>query len=107
MKEHRRADADRMPFDRGDERLLEGDELGAPRLRARDDLIATRQLEGGLVGLGARVAKEGAAFEGPARERVGEAELVLEVIEVRGVDEAPGLGADDVDAPLSTPIENR
>ena len=40
--------------------------------RARDGLIATGQLQRGLVGLGARVAEEHAALEGAARERLGE-----------------------------------
>ena len=63
---------------------------------ARDDLIAARQLQRRLVGLGARVAEERAALERAPGQRLGELQLRLDVVEVRDVQQAAGLRGDGV-----------
>jgi len=76
------------------EALVEGDDLHPARLAAHHRLVAPRELQGGLVGLGARIAEEDLAREGAPGEGLGEADLRLDVIEVRGVVQAAGLFRD-------------
>ncbi len=71
----------------------------------RDDLVAAaavgvapapRQLDRGLVGLGAAVAEEDLVGERVRAEQLREARLGLAVMEVRDVEELGGLGADGI-----------
>ena len=70
--------------------VFERDDLDAIGLLRHDGLIAARQLERGLVGLGPRVAEEHAARERAPGQRLGERELRLDVIQVRDVQQARG-----------------
>src|SRR5262249_31543502 len=69
----------------------DGDALGTARHHL---LVAAGELERGLVRLPAGVAEEGAVGEAAARERVGEADLLLDEVEVRRVDEPTRLHGD-------------
>ena len=76
--------------------LLEGHQLDALGLLLGRHLIAARQLERRLVGLRPRVAEEGAPAEGPARQRLDELQLRLDIVEVGDVNQAAGLRGDGV-----------
>jgi hypothetical protein len=76
--------------------VFKGHQLDALGAFLRDDLVAARQLQRGFVGLGAAVAKEHPAAEGPPRQRVGKTDLVLQVVKVRSVNQLARLRGDHV-----------
>ena len=67
------------------ETALEGDEFDAIWFATHHGLIAPRELERRLVGLGARVTEEDLAGEGALGQGLGQKNLRLDVVEVRGV----------------------
>jgi hypothetical protein len=54
----------------------------------------TGELDGRLVGFGARVAKEGPLGEGALDQRFGQAHLLFDVVEVADVEQPGGLVGD-------------
>jgi hypothetical protein len=91
---------DSAPMVRPWKLFLEGDELDPLGLAAHHGLVAPRQLERRLVGLGAGVAEKHLAGKGALGQGLGQADLRLDKIEVRGVVQARGLLGDGLREPL-------